>query len=104
MSVLIRYNTANATREQYDKVNEFFQERMQQDPDMRPPKELQVHVMFGEEGDLQISEVWESEEAWRQGYDGILGEALDQAGVERNPQVIPVHELWGMGVPAPQRS
>ena len=98
MSVVIRYNPAGLKRENYDKVNEFF---MSQDEMTGPPDELQVHVLFGEEGSLQVSEIWSSEEAWRGYYDGILGQALDAGGVQRDPQVMPAQELWGSGVPGP---
>jgi hypothetical protein len=103
MSVLIRYQASGVTREHYDKVNEFFTQQMQTNPDLTgPPDTLKVHVLFGDEGDLQVSEVWESEEAWREMYDGgLLGQALDHAGIQRDPVVIPVQELWGNGVPGP---
>jgi hypothetical protein len=103
MSVLIRYNATGVTHEQYDKINEFFMQAMQENPDLAgPPEDLQIHVLFGDEGNLQVSEVWSSEEAWRSHYDGgILGEALDSAGVQRDPQVLAVHELWGGDIPGP---
>jgi hypothetical protein len=102
MSVVIRYNPSGLTRAQYDKVNEFFMQQMQENPDAAaPPDALQVHVLFGEEGSLQVSEIWASEEAWRENYEGMLGQALDHGGVERDPQVMPAQELWGSGVPGP---
>ena len=92
MAVLIRYAPSSLTREQYDKVNEILQEN---GPD-GPPPALQLHVLFGEEPDLRVSEIWESESAWQQAWDGGLKAALATAGIELpEPEKLPVHELWG---------
>src|SRR5947209_10083963 len=95
MPILIRYAPTSLTREQYDRVNEILQER---GPD-GPPAPLQLHVLFGEGSDHRVSEIWESEEAWRQAWDGGLKAALSTAGVELpEPGRFPVHELWGSRV------
>ena len=95
MSILVRYTPSSLTREQYDKVNEILQEN---GPD-GPPAPLQLHVMFGEGSDLRVSEIWESEEAWQQAWDGGLKAALETAGVElAEPDKFPIHELWGSRV------
>jgi hypothetical protein len=103
MATLIRYRTTNLTRERYDKISEFFQQQMQQNADLTgPPQALQVHVLFDDGGNSQVSEIWESEDSWREMYDGLLGQALDYAGIERDPQVLPIEEFWGSGgVPSP---
>ena len=52
--------------------------------------------MFGDDGDLLVSEIWESEEAWQQAWDGGLKAALSGAGVELpEPQKYEVNEMWG---------
>jgi hypothetical protein len=88
MSVLIRYAPSSLTREQYDNVNEAM-------GDM--PDALQLHVLFGEEPNLRVSEIWSSEGEWRGAWDGPLGQALSAAGVEfaTDPEVLPVHEFVG---------
>ena len=78
MAILIRYAPSSLTREQYDKVNEILQENGPEGP----PPPLQLHVMFGEEPDLRVSEIWESEDAWQQAWDGGLKAALSAAGIE----------------------
>ena len=78
MSILIRYTPSSLTREQYDKVNEILQEN----GPGGPPPALQLHVMFGEGSDLRVSEIWESEEAWQQAWDGGLKAELETAGVD----------------------
>jgi hypothetical protein len=95
MPILIRYAPSSLTREQYDKVNEILQEN---GPD-GPPPPLQLHVLFGEEPGLRVSEIWESEEAWQQVWDGGLKAALSTAGVDvAMPEKFAVHELWGSRV------
>jgi hypothetical protein len=95
MPILIRYAPSSLTREQYDKVNEILQEN----GPAGPPPPLQLHVMFGEEPDLRVSEIWESQDAWQQASDGGLQAALSTAGVELpEPEKLPVHEVWGSRV------
>ena len=92
MAILIRYAPSSLTREQYDKVNEILQENGPHGP----PPALQLHVLFGEEPDLRVSEIWESESAWQQAWDGGLKAALATAGIALpEPEKLPVHELWG---------
>jgi hypothetical protein len=95
MSILIRYAPTSLTREQYDKVNEILQENGPEGP----PSALQLHVLFGDEPDLRVSEIWESEDAWQQAWDGALKAALSTAGIELpEPEKLPVHEVWGSRV------
>src|SRR5437764_15172303 len=95
MSILIRYAPASVSREQYDKVNAILMENSPEGP----PPALQLHVMFGEDGDLRVSEIWESEDAWQQAWDGGLKAALSTAGVELpEPDKFSVHEIWGSRV------
>jgi hypothetical protein len=95
MAILVRYAPSSLTREQYDKVNEILREN---GPD-GPPPPLRVHVMFGEEPNLRVSEIWESENAWQQAWDGGLKAALSTAGIEvPEPERLPVHEVWGSRV------
>ena len=92
MPILIRYAPTSLTREQYDKVNEILQEN----GPGGPPEPLQLHVLFGDSSNLRVSEIWESEDAWQQAWDGGLKAALSTAGVELpEPEKLPVHELWG---------
>ena len=95
MAILIRYAPSSLTREQYDKVNEILQENGPEGP----PPPLRLHVLFGEEPDLRVSEIWESEAAWQEAWDGALKAALSTAGIEPfEPEKFPVHEVWGSHV------
>src|SRR3954453_9386863 len=95
MPVLVRYTPKNLTREQYDKVNETLVSNAPAESN-GPPADLYMHVFFGEEGSLLVSEVWESEASWREMYDNALLPALDQVGVEHGGmQVIPIESIMG---------
>ena len=88
MPILIRYAPSSLTREQYDRVNEILQEN---GPD-GPPPPLQLHVMFGEEPDLRVSEVWASEDAWQQAWDGGLKDALLAATASGKADILVTEE------------
>ena len=62
MSVLVRYPRAsNATTDDYDAVTR----RLEESPDF-PPDGLEYHVAFIDgNGDVRVSEVWESAEQFR---------------------------------------
>ena len=66
MPILVRYAPTSLTREQYDKVNEVLHENHRSGA----PQPPQLHVVFGEGSDLRVSEIWESEAAWQQAWDG----------------------------------
>src|SRR3954453_2496583 len=98
MSVLIRYAPSGLTREQYDKVNEI----LQASGGEGPPAGLELHVIFGNEGDMRVSEIWADEAAWRAEFDGPLKGALQEAGVQMDsqPEVLEVHGMMGSAVAA----
>ena len=88
MSIVVRYNPAGLTKETYDGASEGVQEGQW------PPEGLQMHVCFGEDGDLKVSELWDSEEQWR-AFTEVLFPRLQEAGVQMGaePQVFEVHAL-----------
>ena len=53
-----------------------------------------MHVLFGSEGDLRVSEIWDSEEQFRAFGDRITP-VLDEVGgrVSGEPEVFEVQEL-----------
>lgn len=97
MTVLVRYQPASLTREIYDRVNEALRRGNLEGP----PPELALHVLFGEASALRVSELWESEEAWRGHYDESLRPAFAEVGLEMPPpEVLAVHEMWGSALAA----
>src|SRR3954454_13709682 len=99
MATLIRYSPTSLRREQYNKVNEILQSQGAADP----PNELKLHVLFGDDGNLRVSEIWDSEAAWREYYDNAIRPALEQVGVtdDNEPEILQIHELWGTGIANP---
>lgn len=89
MSVLIRYYPTGLTKEQYDETSR----RMEGSGDW-PPEGLDMHVCFGSEGELRVSEIWDSEEQWR-AFTEKLMPVLQEAGVQlgSEPEILEVHEL-----------
>jgi hypothetical protein len=90
MSVLFRFQPHGMTHQQYDAVS-----TQLQDSGAWPPDGLQLHVMFGDENDLRVSEVWESEDKQRAFAEGHLLPALEKNGVQLSgqPDMFPVHEF-----------
>ena len=88
MSVVVRHRPVGLTREKYDEVS-----RSMEGSGAWPPDGLDMHVLFGTEGELMVSEIWDSEEQFRS-FLGRLSAALDDAGVEfSDPEVYEAHEL-----------
>ena len=95
MAVLVRYQPTSLSRDAYDKVNDALGRQGHEDP----PDPLRVHVLFGDEPNLKVSEIWDSEEDWRRWYDGPLASAFADVGADLpDTEVIAVHELWGSGL------
>ena len=57
MSIVVRFPTSNMTRSQYDSVHD----ALEQSGNWPAPGCL-IHVCFGDEANLHVSEVWESRE------------------------------------------
>ena len=90
MSIVARYTPRNLTAEKYDSTNELIEEAGLQ----WPPDGLEMHVCFGSDGDLRVSEIWESREKM-EAFDSQLMPILEKAGVEfaAEPEVFEVHHL-----------
>ena len=89
MSILVRYQPSGLTREQHDEVT-----RRLESNGAWPPDGLQLHVLFGSDGDLRISEVWESEARLR-AFQPQLLPVLTEVGVKLHsePELFEVHVL-----------
>jgi hypothetical protein len=101
MAVVIRYNPKGLTLEQSERAGRLFMEKGMEMGQSGPPDDLMVHVRFGDDGDLMISEIWSSEEVWREHYESFMKPILAEAGIETAPDVFEVRNVWGSGVPAP---
>ena len=90
MSVVVRYKPVGMSTAQYDETVRRFQEEVG-DPGLDG---FELHVCFGSDGDLRVSEIWASREQW-QAYTEKLYPILDAVGIERGgePDVFEVHNL-----------
>jgi hypothetical protein len=89
MSVLIRFNPTGAlTTEQYDATIR----RLEAEGDFPPPG-LEYHCCFGTDGNLRVSEVWDSQEQL-DAFGERLMPILADAGIDPGePEVTPVHNV-----------
>jgi hypothetical protein len=88
MSIVVRYHPAGLTGETYDKVSSTVRESNW------PPDGLVLHVCFGTDGDLKVSEIWDSQEQW-QAHTQELMPVLQENGVEfaGEPEVFEAHRV-----------
>ena len=89
MSILARFTPANLDKQRYDDVNR----RLEENGDGAPDGRL-LHVCFGEEGSLRVSEIWESREQM-EAFRERLMPVLEEVGVEMGapPEFLPVVSL-----------
>ena len=90
MAIVVRYSPLNLTEKDYNQVNEKL--RAQVGEDM--PDGMVMHVLFGTDGDLKISEIWDSQEQW-QAFGEKLNPILEEAGAQTSgpPEVFEVVNL-----------
>ena len=93
MSIVIRFKPQGLTKETYDKVSE----KIQATTDWMPDG-LDYHVCFGDDGDLKVSEIWDSREQC-EAYQEQLMPILQEEGVQigGEPEVFEVHGLEKRG-------
>ena len=89
MSIVVRIAPSNLTRQQYDSVHD----ALTASGDW-PADGCQLHVLFGEENDLRVSEIWESREKY-EAFGEKLRPRLEEAGIQMSgePEVFEVHNL-----------
>jgi hypothetical protein len=87
MSIVIRFPPSNVTKQQYDSVRD----ALEQSGDW-PPEGCQLHVCFGDEQDIRVSEVWDSQENF-EAFGEKLRPRLQAAGIEPSgqPEVFEAH-------------
>ena len=90
MSVVVHFQPVGLTRQQYDEVS-----RRMEEAGVWPPNGMQLHVLFGADGNLRVTEVWESSEQLRAFGEQHLLPVLNEVGVQTTgePEVFEVHAL-----------
>ena len=88
MSVLIRFTPASLTARQYDETVR----KLEEAGDF-PPDGLDYHVCFGSDGDLRVSEIWDSREQL-EAFGERLRPVLDEAGIDPGePELLEIHNI-----------
>ena len=90
MSILVRFTPANLTTEKYQESV-----RRLEEAGLWPhPDGLEIHVFFGSEGNLRVSEIWDSQEQFA-AYGEKLMPILIEMGIEFSgePEILEVHNV-----------
>lgn len=87
MSIVVRFPPSNVSKQQYDSVRSDLEGAGDW-----PPEGCQLHVCFGPEDDIRVSEVWESEGQFR-AFGETLMPRLEDAGIQLSgePEAFEVH-------------
>ena len=90
MSIVVRFSPKSMTAEQYDEATRALEEAGLE----FPPDGLDYHVCFGSEGNLRVSEIWDSREQF-EAFGERLMPVLSEAGIEFSgePEVFEVHNI-----------
>ena len=76
MSIVVRFPQSNVTKQQYDSVKSALE-----DAGEWPADGCVLHVCFGDEQDIRVSEIWDSREQF-EAFGATLGPRLEEAGIE----------------------
>ena len=89
MSVLVRFAPTNVTKEKYDESLR----RLKEAGDF-PPEGMEIHVAFGPEDNMRVSEIWDSREQL-QAFGDRLMPILTEIGIEfsAEPEIIEVQNI-----------
>jgi len=87
MSIVVRITPSNMTRQQYDSVRN----ALTASGDW-PADGCQLHLLFGEENDLRVSEIWESRGKY-EAFGEKLRPRIEEAGIQMSgePDVFEAH-------------
>ncbi|MGE0026861.1 MAG: hypothetical protein AB7O78_09940 [Thermoleophilia bacterium] len=90
MSIVVRFTPAGLTAEQYGQAV-----RILEDQGAFPPEGLDYHVCFGADGDLRVSEIWDSEEHFA-AFGKLLTPVLAEVGITaaESPVHFAVHGIF----------
>jgi hypothetical protein len=88
MSIVVRFAPASLTAAQYDESV-----RRLTESGAFPPDGMDYHVCFGTEGNLRVSEIWDSREQL-QAFGERLMPLLAEVGIEPGePEVLEIHNV-----------
>ena len=89
MSIVVRFNPTNVTTEKYEESLRRLKEAGEW-----PPDGMEYHVLFGTEGNLRVSEIWDSREKL-QAFGERLMPILADVGIEfsGDPDIFEAHNI-----------
>jgi hypothetical protein len=89
VSIVVRFHPTNVTQAKYDESL-----RRLEAAGEWPPDGLQLHVLFGSEDDLKVSEIWDSEEQLH-AFGERLMPILGDIGIEFSgpPEIFEAHNI-----------
>ena len=90
MSIVVRFNPTNVNREKYDESLR----RLEQAGLWPSPAGLELHVAFGSEDNMRVSEIWGSQEQF-EAYGQQLMPILADIGIEFSgaPEIFEAHNV-----------
>ncbi len=90
MSIVVRFTPRGMTAEKYEDATR----RMTEAGLEFPPEGCDYHVCFGSDGDLRVSEIWDSKEQF-DAFGERLMPVLADAGIEFSgaPEIFEVHNI-----------
>jgi hypothetical protein len=81
MSVVVRFPQSNVSKQQYDAVRS----ELEAAGDW-PADGCQLHVVFGSDEDIRVSEIWESADK-AQAFGEKLAPSMEKAGIQLSGEV-----------------
>jgi hypothetical protein len=90
MSIVVRFSPINLTAEKYDESV-----KRLEDEGLWPAAGCDYHVCFGSDGNLTVSEIWDSREQL-QAFGEQLMPVLSDVGIEfsAEPEIFEVHNTF----------
>jgi len=90
MSIVVRFSPTTLTKEKYDEAI-----RRLEGEGLWPVDGCDYHVCFGSEGNLKVSEIWDSVEQL-QAFGERLMPVLSDVGIEASaePEIFEVHNVY----------
>jgi len=87
MSIIVLFPLSNVTKDQYDSVRNALEEAGDW-----PADGCELHLCFGDQQDIRVSEVWESQEKF-EAFGETLRPRLEEAGIQLSgqPEVFEAH-------------
>jgi hypothetical protein len=90
MSIVARLSPTDVTREKYDEVAR----RLESAGVWPDPDGLEFHVLFGSEGNLRVSEIWDSREQFEAFGEHLMPILADVGiGFSAEPEIFEVHNI-----------